>query len=385
MLVTAVAGSCASTMRISAPSRCVAMMCCSSAAGSLAMAERPLAMNSPWLLWLPKMWSCRLQRQRRADRRPLLPERQMGRSLVDIGDVGIAALGLERAEHGLEFPHDHHVAQDVGHRCGAARRQFLAEGPGIGVERNAREGQFSGALERLRIDGDGFRHGRSLLKQLRVTYTQMSRESARGRPMPGARRVPCRRVMARRRETAADPMLMSAKTAVMGDSMGSAMPTATLENWRQHPYSVWGFTHVDSLVPIVPIPTAPPPAPLRQGKPLDLARLAIVWAGSRRSAEAALEETYTDGFLVLKDGEVVAERLINQTADRPPHRLLGQQVDHRRPRRHSGPAGQARSRSARVALRARGRGLRLCRRDGAPRAGHGREHPLRRGLPRPRG
>ena len=96
--------------------------------------------------------------------------------------------------------------------------------------------------------------------------------------------------------------------------MGSALPTATLENWRQHPYSVWGFSHVDSLIPTVPIPTAPPPAPLRHGKPLDLARLAIVWAGSRRSAEAALEETHTDGFLVLKDGEVVAERLINQTA-----------------------------------------------------------------------
>lgn len=96
--------------------------------------------------------------------------------------------------------------------------------------------------------------------------------------------------------------------------MGSALPTATLENWRQHPFNVWGFTHVDSLIPVAPIPTAPPAVPFRHGKPLDLARLAIVWAGSRRSAEAALEETHTDGFLVLKDGEVVAERLINQSA-----------------------------------------------------------------------
>jgi CubicO group peptidase (beta-lactamase class C family) len=96
--------------------------------------------------------------------------------------------------------------------------------------------------------------------------------------------------------------------------MGSALPTATLDNWREHPQSVWGFTHVDSLVPVAPVPTAPPPAALRQGKPLDLARLAIVWAGSRRSAEAALEETHTDGFMVLKDGAVVAERLINETA-----------------------------------------------------------------------
>jgi len=96
--------------------------------------------------------------------------------------------------------------------------------------------------------------------------------------------------------------------------MGNALPTATLENWRQHPFSVWGFSHVDSLIPVAPIPTAPPVSVLRQGKQLDLVRLAIVWAGSRRSAEAALEETHTDGFMVLKDGEVVAERLINQTA-----------------------------------------------------------------------
>lgn len=96
--------------------------------------------------------------------------------------------------------------------------------------------------------------------------------------------------------------------------MGSALPTATLENWRQHPYSVWGFTHVDRLVPVEAIPTAPPVSALPTGKSLDLGRLAIVWAGGRRSAEAALEETHTDGFLVLKDGAVVAERLINQTA-----------------------------------------------------------------------
>ena len=110
-------------------------------------------------------------------------------------------------------------------------------------------------------------------------------------------------------------MLVSGKIALMGDSMGSVLPTATLENWREHPHSIWGFTHVDSLVPVESIPTAPPVSVLPKGKPLDLGRLAIVWAGGRRSAEAALEETHTDGFLVLKDGAVVAERLINQTAE----------------------------------------------------------------------
>ena len=44
--------------------------------------------------------------------------------------------------------------------------------------------------------------------------------------------------------------------------MDSALPTATLENWRQHPNSVWGFTHVDSLIPVASIPTALPVSPL---------------------------------------------------------------------------------------------------------------------------
>ena len=35
--------------------------------------------------------------------------------------------------------------------------------------------------------------------------------------------------------------------------MSSTFPKATLANWRQHPTSVWGFTHVDELIPIAPI------------------------------------------------------------------------------------------------------------------------------------
>lgn len=97
--------------------------------------------------------------------------------------------------------------------------------------------------------------------------------------------------------------------------MHSEQPTATLQNWRDHPFSIWGFSHVDSLLPVAPIATAPPVSALRKSPEFDLSRLAVVWAGGRRNALKALEETHTDGFMVLKDGTVVAERLINQRAD----------------------------------------------------------------------
>lgn len=88
-------------------------------------------------------------------------------------------------------------------------------------------------------------------------------------------------------------------------------PKANLANWRQHPHSVWGFTHVDQLIPVAPI-TATGQSPLPRAAPIDLTTITCSWSGMRMTAEAALAASHTDGFLVLKDGAVVAERYINQ-------------------------------------------------------------------------
>ena len=95
-----------------------------------------------------------------------------------------------------------------------------------------------------------------------------------------------------------------------------AEPQASLANWRQHPHSIWGFTHVDSLLPVSEI-AAGAPVPLSCGAALDLGALGVEWNGKRLSAEEVLAATHTDGFLVMKDGAVVAERYLNQQpADR---------------------------------------------------------------------
>lgn len=96
--------------------------------------------------------------------------------------------------------------------------------------------------------------------------------------------------------------------------MTDEIPKATLGNWRQHPHSIWGFTHVDSLLPVARIAGAAAPS-LPRGAALDLDRIRIDWNGARMTAAGVLAATHTDGFLVLKDGAVVAERYVNQTPD----------------------------------------------------------------------
>lgn len=83
----------------------------------------------------------------------------------------------------------------------------------------------------------------------------------------------------------------------------TSLPEPTLGNWRQHPFSIRGFTEVDRLIASRPIAASPEPSPLAVGSPLDLSAIAV----GGRSAARLLDEGNTDGFLVLKDGAVVAE------------------------------------------------------------------------------
>ena len=97
--------------------------------------------------------------------------------------------------------------------------------------------------------------------------------------------------------------------------MLSAVPEASLANWRDYPHSIWGFTHVDRLIPVAPIRAAGNSSPLPAGASLDLGAVQVDWNGMRLTARETLLETFTDAFLVLKDGAVAAEYLGAQQAD----------------------------------------------------------------------
>jgi CubicO group peptidase (beta-lactamase class C family) len=95
----------------------------------------------------------------------------------------------------------------------------------------------------------------------------------------------------------------------------------TLANWQDPPFNRWAFRHMRELIPSHRIP-AGPPAPLdAAARPLGDPSVAKL-DGSMATVEEVLAGTYTDAFVVLHAGELVAERYFaGMTADTP-HLLM---------------------------------------------------------------
>jgi CubicO group peptidase (beta-lactamase class C family) len=117
-------------------------------------------------------------------------------------------------------------------------------------------------------------------------------------------------------ETAADLGLMVGVPPFPADGL------VTLANWQDPPYNRWGFQHVRELIPTANISRGPDrPWPLRRAeRDLDGFELRI----GRRSMRLPefLEQTYTDGFLVLHRGKVVTERYLNGMRPDTRHLLM---------------------------------------------------------------
>src|SRR6202451_2849806 len=97
----------------------------------------------------------------------------------------------------------------------------------------------------------------------------------------------------------------------------------TLANWQDPPFNRWGFQHVRELIPSHPI-LAGPPAPLpAAATALDLGHAAVPRVdGSTATVADVLDDTYTDAFVVLHDGQVVAERYDNGMTAGTRHLLM---------------------------------------------------------------
>ncbi len=96
---------------------------------------------------------------------------------------------------------------------------------------------------------------------------------------------------------------MTTAPVEMGDS-GPA--SATLANWRLPPYNRWSFQNVDTLLPCRTI-AAGQVLPLAHDLPLDLREVEVKWRDSTLTVVDALAATYSDGFMVLRDGKVLCE------------------------------------------------------------------------------
>jgi CubicO group peptidase (beta-lactamase class C family) len=96
----------------------------------------------------------------------------------------------------------------------------------------------------------------------------------------------------------------------------------TLANWQDAPYNRWGFLHVSHILPTAQISRGEGPVAALPRSHWDLGGITFDRTGGRMTIAQMLEGTYTDGFIVLKDGAIVAEKYFNGMAPHTRHLLM---------------------------------------------------------------
>jgi CubicO group peptidase (beta-lactamase class C family) len=97
----------------------------------------------------------------------------------------------------------------------------------------------------------------------------------------------------------------------------------TLANWRTSPFNRWAFHHVREIVPSADIPNDPARARAFTSAPIDEQALRIDRPGQAAlSFEAFLDDTSTDGLVIVHRGRIVVERYANGMTAASPHILM---------------------------------------------------------------
>lgn len=95
----------------------------------------------------------------------------------------------------------------------------------------------------------------------------------------------------------------------------------TLANWRQPPFNRWAFSHVGELVPSAPIRKDDSRTQLFEtGAQADLSRFRL--DGDGLDFEGWLDATYTDAFLIVKNGHILHETYAGEMDRRQCHILM---------------------------------------------------------------
>src|SRR3569832_2152842 len=102
----------------------------------------------------------------------------------------------------------------------------------------------------------------------------------------------------------------------MSATLMSGFPSAeagqvTLANWRAAPYMKWAFQHVREIVPSADIPNAPDDVWKLESAPLDFSSFRFERTGKPYGLDKFINETDTDGLVVLHKGKVVLARYGN--------------------------------------------------------------------------
>jgi len=119
---------------------------------------------------------------------------------------------------------------------------------------------------------------------------------------------------------------MSVRTAYELNLMRGFPPDddkiVTLGNWQDPPYHRWAFQHVSQIIPTEQIGRGAGPVRGFPALPHELTSLRIEGFGQRMTLLEVLEQTYTDAFVVVKDGAIITEQYWNQMTRDTKHLLM---------------------------------------------------------------
>jgi CubicO group peptidase (beta-lactamase class C family) len=96
----------------------------------------------------------------------------------------------------------------------------------------------------------------------------------------------------------------------------------SLANWQDPPFNRWGFQHVRDLIPTARIARSEDRAWALPRAERNLDGLKLQLGRRRVGLQRFLDETYTDGLLVLHRGRVVTERYANGMTPSTAHLLM---------------------------------------------------------------
>jgi len=101
-------------------------------------------------------------------------------------------------------------------------------------------------------------------------------------------------------------------------------PRVTAADWYWGPANRWSWMNMRRIFPTAGISRGDGPvAPLKEA-PRDLSKIVFAdpVSGKRMTVDDMLRTTYTDGFIVLKDGAVVTEKYYNGMTRKTPHLVM---------------------------------------------------------------
>ena len=96
----------------------------------------------------------------------------------------------------------------------------------------------------------------------------------------------------------------------------------TLANWREAPHSTWAFQHVCELIPSANVAHDPGAIRVLETDLMDTSGLGVEIDGAGCDLDTLLEQTHTDGLVVLHRGRAVIERYRNDMEPSDPHILM---------------------------------------------------------------